>query len=134
MKDGFDFYTKPLLPASPFADQRDFMAACGQTTDRLNARQASLYADLIKEEYEEWWNSKPGSVDDIDACIDLIVVTIGYMLSHGWDVEGAWHEVIGSNMEKIDPETGMVRRRDDGKIMKPEGWTPPNLAQFIKGE
>jgi hypothetical protein len=44
MKDRFDFYTTPLLPASPFADQREFMAACGQTTDRLNARQASLYA------------------------------------------------------------------------------------------
>jgi hypothetical protein len=36
-------------------------------------------------------------------------------------------------MEKIDPETGMVRRRSDGKILKPEGWQPPKLEELLKG-
>jgi hypothetical protein len=24
-----------------------------------------------------------------------------------------------------------VRRREDGKILKPEGWTPPDLASLL---
>jgi predicted HAD superfamily Cof-like phosphohydrolase len=27
---------------------------------------------------------------------------------------------------------GKVLRRADGKVMKPEGWQPPNLAQFLE--
>jgi predicted HAD superfamily Cof-like phosphohydrolase len=42
-----------------------------------------------------------------------------------------WEEVIRSNMDKVDPETGMVRKRSDGKILKPEGWKPPNLSDLI---
>jgi hypothetical protein len=33
---------------------------------------------------------------------------------------------------KINAETGKVNKREDGKVLKPEGWTPPQLEQFIK--
>jgi predicted HAD superfamily Cof-like phosphohydrolase len=46
-------------------------------------------------------------------------------------VNGAWEEVKRSNLDKIDYETGKVIRRADGKILKPEGWTPPNLESFV---
>jgi hypothetical protein len=26
---------------------------------------------------------------------------------------------------------GKVIRREDGKVLKPEGWQPPQLAQFL---
>jgi len=29
---------------------------------------------------------------------------------------------------------GKVLRREDGKVMKPEGWQPPQLAQFLPTE
>jgi len=29
---------------------------------------------------------------------------------------------------------GKVIRREDGKVLKPEGWQPPQLSQFLKGE
>lgn len=117
---------------NPFADQKKFMKACGQSTEFFNEAQVRLYADLMWEEFGEWWESRSGTTDDIDACIDLIVVTIGYMISRGWDVEGAWQEVMRSNMAKIDPTTGTVHRREDGKILKPKGWTPPDLSRFVK--
>jgi len=63
--------------------------------------------------------------------LDLIVVLIGYGLSRGWPMNEGWAEVMRSNMAKIDPRTGAVRRREDGKILKPEGWTPPDLASLI---
>jgi predicted HAD superfamily Cof-like phosphohydrolase len=53
------------------------------------------------------------------------------MKSRGWDCEGIWDEGAKSNLSKIDPVTGSVRRRDDGKILKPEGWQPPNFSKFL---
>ena len=50
----------------------------------------------------------------------------------GYDVEGAWKEVARSNLAKINPETGKVIKNENGKVMKPDGWTPPQLEQFIK--
>jgi len=40
--------------------------------------------------------------------------------------------VARSNLAKINPETGKVIKRQDGKVLKPEGWTPPELKQFLK--
>jgi hypothetical protein len=31
-----------------------------------------------------------------------------------------WDEVVRSNMAKIDPRTGVVNKREDGKVLKPE--------------
>jgi hypothetical protein len=50
----------------------------------------------------------------------------------GADGEGAWKEVMMTNFEKIDKETGKVRKREDGKVLKPLGWTAPKLAPFLK--
>ena len=49
----------------------------------------------------------------------------------GYDVKGAWDEVTRSNHMKIDTETGRVKKRSDGKVLKPDGWTPPNLKPFV---
>ena len=50
----------------------------------------------------------------------------------GADTEGAWKEVMRTNFAKIDKETGKVRKREDGKVLKPVGWTPPELAPYLK--
>jgi predicted HAD superfamily Cof-like phosphohydrolase len=49
-----------------------------------------------------------------------------------YDVAGAWNEVARSNLDKIDSVTGKVKKREDGKVMKPEGWKPPQLENFVK--
>jgi predicted HAD superfamily Cof-like phosphohydrolase len=48
-----------------------------------------------------------------------------------FDIKGGWDEVAKSNLCKIDSKTGKVIRRDDGKILKPEGWNPPDLTKFV---
>ena len=108
-----------------------FMLASGQTTGIENVDQYKLYYSLIKEEVQELDDSTTRE-DDVDALIDILVVTIGALHSIGVDIEGAWKEVHGSNMTKIDPTTGKVIRREDGKILKPEGWQPPNLKQYLR--
>lgn len=114
-----------------FQAQRAFMQACGQTVDVPNDKQRSLYRDLIEEEFCEFANSQSEEAK-ADAVIDIMVVLIGYGLSRGWPMEALWEEVMRSNMAKIDPKTGKVRRREDGKILKPEGWTAPNLGAVLK--
>lgn len=115
---------------NPFKDQARFMQASGQTVGQFNKSQYQLYCNLIHEEFNELVASD-NIVDDLDALVDILVVTIGAIHSLGADAEGAWQEVMRSNLAKIDPDTGLVRKRDDGKILKPLGWTPPNLEPFV---
>ena len=119
---------------NPFKDQEKFMQACDQSVDNFNLEQFKLYVNLIKEEYTELNEAINNSdkVETLDALIDILVVTIGAIHSMGADGEGGWKEVMTTNFAKIDAETGKVRKRADGKVLKPEGWTPPKLAQYIK--
>lgn len=61
-----------------------------------------------------------------------VVWSLGVKL--GFPMEAGWCEVHSSNMAKVDAVTGKVIRRDDGKILKPEGWVGPNLAAVLAGE
>jgi predicted HAD superfamily Cof-like phosphohydrolase len=117
-----------------FSDQKKFMRACGQTTDTNNPDQFKLYRDLISEEVDELNTAveQGDRVEQLDALIDIMVVTVGALHSMGVDPDGAWKEVMRSNFAKIDKKTGMVRKREDGKVLKPQGWEPPRLAPFVK--
>lgn len=107
-----------------------FIDACGQKDTPENAE---LYKKLIEEEYTEFLEAieAKDEVETLDACMDMIWVILGYCYLKGFNIEGAWEEVKRSNLAKIDFETGKVIRREDGKILKPEGWTPPNLESFV---
>ena len=119
-----------------FRDQEKFMKACDQKTDAYAISQYKMYLNLIDEEHDEL---KQAVADDnvteqLDALIDILVVTIGAIHSMGADGEGAWKEVMNTNFAKIDKKTGKVRKREDGKVLKPVGWKAPELTQFIKGK
>ena len=128
-----------------FRDQEKFMRACDQTVENLNQNQFKMYLKLIKEEYNELLEAQGlnqnldrieylpvDEIETLDALIDILVVTIGAIHSMGSDAEGAWKEVMSTNFAKIDKETGKVRKREDGKVLKPVGWVAPNLTPFVK--
>ena len=121
---------------NPFRDQEKFMRACDQTVDKFNELQYAMYIKLINEEHQELLEAtlSDDRVEQLDALIDILVVTIGAIHSAGFDAEGAWKEVMKTNFAKVDYDTGKVRKREDGKVLKPVGWKSPELAQFIKGE
>jgi len=120
-------------PQSVFHDQAAFMHAFGQTTTEDNEAQSCLYLNLILEEVDELRTAidTADDVEQFDAILDIMVVCIGYGLSRGFPMPDGWAEVMRSNFAKVDPTTGTVRKRDDGKILKPEGWTPPNLHDVL---
>jgi predicted HAD superfamily Cof-like phosphohydrolase len=120
-----------------FTDVTVFMTAAGQSIPPFNANrsdQSDLYMKLIQEEYTELMDAEAVSDDAeiCDACFDLMWVLVGYMKSRGWDCENIWDEGAKSNLSKIDPVTMRVKKREDGKILKPEGWKPPDFAKFVK--
>lgn len=120
--------------SNPIGDVNKFMVAAGQTVFGDNTEQAILYRKLIEEEYRELMKAfaEGDDTEILDACFDLPWVCFAYAMSRGWDMHSAWVEGARSNLDKIDPTTGSVIRRDDGKILKPEGWLPPNFSQFVK--
>lgn len=117
-----------------FRDQAKFMTACDQTVGELNEKQYKLYLDLMEEEWKELQVAlaEGNRVEQLDALLDFIVVTTGAIHSGGFDGEGGWKEVMSTNFAKIDKETGKVRKREDGKVLKPLGWVPPDLTSFVK--
>ena len=129
---------------NPFRDQEKFMRACDQSVDGSNQDQFKMYLRLIKEEFDELQVAQGidlatgeqinpvDMVETLDALLDIVVVTIGAMHSAGMDAEGGWKEVMMTNFAKVDSETGKVRKREDGKVLKPLGWKAPELAPFIK--
>ena len=118
---------------NPFRDQEKFMRACDQTVDGPAGSQFDMYCALIEEEHKELQAALAANddVEVLDALIDILVVTIGAIHSAGFDAEGAWKEVMKTNFAKIDKDTGKVRKREDGKVLKPVGWVPPELRQYL---
>jgi predicted HAD superfamily Cof-like phosphohydrolase len=118
---------------NPFRDQEKFMKACDQKVDAYSISQYKMYLNLIDEEHAELQEAVAADdlTEQLDALIDILVVTIGAIHSAGFDGEGAWKEVMATNFAKIDHETGRVRKREDGKVLKPVGWTPPDLKGYL---
>ena len=114
-----------------FKDINKFAEACDQPASPENYK---MYLGLIDEEYGELVDAvvAEDKVEQLDALVDILVVTMGAIRAAGWDSEAAWNEVMNTNFAKINPETGKVIKRDDGKVLKPEGWVAPQLNQFIK--
>lgn len=114
-------------------DQETFMQACDQTVESYNEDQYNMYLALIREEFDELQEAL--IVDDraeqLDALIDILVVTIGAIHSAGFDAQGAWNEVMNTNFAKINPDTGKVDKREDGKVLKPADWKEPELNPYL---
>lgn len=113
-----------------FNDIDQFHSACDQTPGPDNY---SMYIGLIREEVGELEDALEANdrVEQLDALIDILVVTLGAVRAGSFDGRGAWEEVMKTNFAKIDPITGKVTKRADGKVLKPADWVEPNLRAFV---
>jgi predicted HAD superfamily Cof-like phosphohydrolase len=95
-----------------------------------------LRIKLLREEVEEYAEAARAGdlVEVLDALADIGYILAGTILNHGMQniYDDAFDEVHRSNMAKL--VDGKVLRREDGKVMKPQGWTAPQLAQFVSKE
>lgn len=90
-----------------------------------------LRKNLINEEAKEFSDALDANdpIAAIDALCDLLYVTYGAAVSMGVDLDPYFYEVHRSNMAKLDPLTGKPIYREDGKLLKPSNWTPPDLVR-----
>ena len=102
----------------------------------LNDTNLLLYPNikLLKEEVEEYAEAARAGdmVEILDALADIGYILAGTIINHGMQhiYDDAFNEVHRSNMAKL--VGGKVIRREDGKVLKPEGWQAPQLAQFLE--
>lgn len=115
-----------------------------RTTPNADVAERVLRMNLIWEEVHElaealgleyWsdegWVDVGNPVDTVgvaDALADIDYVVQGAALTFGIPHDAVFDEVHRSNIAKVG---GPVR--EDGKKLKPEGWTPPDIAGVLYG-
>ena len=90
---------------------------------------------LIQEESREWDEAaEKGDLDEVaKELADILVVVYGAAVTYGIDMEEVFKEVHRSNMSKIWPDGG-IRRRDDGKILKPPTYSKADVGPILKAQ
>ena len=119
-----------------------------RTIPGADVSEKALRMNLIQEEVDELasalgleWDEDSGTWYDIgasvntvevaDALADIDYVVQGAALVFGIPHDAVFDEVHRSNMAKL--VDGKVIRREDGKVLKPEGWTPPDVLGVLLG-
>ena len=97
----------------------------------LEGDQASLYMNLITEEYQETLSAFENSdlIEVADGLADMVWVIMGMCNSCGIDFDSVWEEVQASNMSKF-PD-GKAIKNEYGKIMKPDSYFKPNSKKVL---
>ena len=120
-----------------YTDVKDFHRAFGQRIGEVPAvpesiDERALRMSLLEEEFDEYLEAEENAdiVEIADALADIIYIALGTAVSYGIPLDKVFEEVHRSNMAKL--VDGKVLRRADGKVQKPEGWTPPDIAGVLK--
>ena len=92
----------------------------------------SEIGDLLKSalhQSAENYLNKSDHIELLDALCDQIVTATGVAYMMGLNIQGALKEVIRSNNSKM--VDGKFEFDDNGKIMKPDSYSEPDLKPFI---
>ncbi len=120
-----------------YQDVKEFQSAVGQNIGQApefpNGKERKLRMDLMLEEVKEYMEGEEkNDLENIaKELADIIYIVCGTAASYGIPLDRVFDEVHRSNMAKL--VDGKVIRRDDGKILKPEGWTPPDIKSILYG-
>lgn len=121
-----------------------FMRAAGQLDDppqfnNFNCELRKLRRILIAEEFLEYYDCgeyKDDLVETIDGLLDIIVIAWGSILAYigPEKAQACAAEVVRSNLSKIDGTLGPLVKREDGKILKPQGFMPPDIKGILESD
>lgn len=105
-------------------------------TDGFVSDLRAMRVELAREEYIEYRDAEEDNdlVEIADGLLDQIVIAWGTLLAYfGPEVsEYLANEVAQSNLAKVDGRLAPVKFRHDGKILKPEGWQPPDIEGVLR--
>ncbi len=102
----------------------------------IGDREALLRYKLIREENEEYLDAalRGDLVEVADALGDILYILCGTLLKHGLQhkIEEVFLEIQRSNMSKLDAD-GRPIYREDGKVMKSDRYSRPDIASILQG-
>lgn len=98
------------------------------TPEEANLRYNRLHEEMLEFSEACVKNDHEGMLDGL---VDLVYIALGTAYRMGWNFEEAWRRVHKANMakERGTPQSSKYGTGFD--IVKPEGWTPPNLSDLI---
>lgn len=104
-----------------------------KTMNGIELREGRM--ELLREEYHEYLQAEKDNdiVEVADALGDMVVIIAGTAAVYGIDMVPVLDEIMRSNWAKRD-ERGNVLFREDGKILKPDTWTPPAIAEVLSDQ
>lgn len=107
----------------------------GTSPTLISNAQYDLRHSLMREENDEYLEAcyNKSLVEIADALGDQLYILCGTILKHGMQhiIEDVFDEIQASNMSKLGPN-GKPILREDGKILKGNGYFRPDLSKFIK--
>lgn len=112
--------------------QNAFGISCPTSPKMLSKKRKALRQILLEEEVKELREAK-NIIEVSDALIDILYITYGTLHENGLADRAVmlFDEVHRSNMSKVGPD-GKAVFRADGKVMKPETYSTPNLRPIIE--
>jgi predicted HAD superfamily Cof-like phosphohydrolase len=132
------FRRSDVVAAAAAAAVAEFHAAFNlprQTQPSLDVEQSleTLRVSLLEEEVGELVSATHARdlVGIADALADITYVVYGTALTYGIDLDSVLGEVHRSNMSKLDQD-GKPIIRTDGKVLKSERYSPPNIAAVLQ--
>lgn len=108
---------------------RQFTAACEPSLPKgpvlLDGDKIAFIRRMVNDELDELQEAKE-CWEQADALVDAIYYLCDTAVRHGMNLDPLFKIVHQANMQKV--VDGRVLRREDGKILKPAGWTDPAPA------
>lgn len=69
----------------------------------------------------------------LDALVDLVYVAVGTAYLSGFDFNAAFQRVHLANMKKVRTQSEAESTRGSTyDVVKPPGWTPPDLTDLVE--
>ena len=123
----------------PLSEDRDFclnihsaMVATKALADSTSNTVRGLRIKLLTEEFNEYLYAEYTNnlVEIADALADIHYIAAGTEDVYGIPGQEVFSHVHDNNMSKIGKD-GKVLRRADGKVIKPEGYLPADVASVL---
>mgnify|MGYP003132557863 FL=1 len=91
---------------------------------------------FLMEELAEYTQAitKKDAAGALDALVDIVYIALGTAWLFNLPFEKAWNEVQKANMSKIRTKSKSKKRGTSFDVVKPKGWTPPDIEQIIEEE
>jgi hypothetical protein len=107
-----------------------------QEGECLDVKGVAMRTKLAQEELQETHDAMmiEDRVGILDGLADQLYILLGTIIENGMEdvIVEAFNEVHRSNMSKLG-EDGKPVLRDDGKILKGNNYSPPDLSKILYG-